>query len=741
MRIAGVGRLTRIGSLAIATAFLMGASPAPPTYQGVQRAVDASLKVLSDGGPAYQPAVVQWTTYFEGLENDLKACSAASTTQARSESFGKLRQKSAELAASNWPAARHVAEELNAWLSPRLTLAAWEDYLIYSIAALPPAKSPEQESGRKGWVSFVRDELDSAMSQFESAPTVIARAQARDRLEFLIDSLTERLHDKAWAPGVSLSQSLGSLYRQPNVVVRADLSTVAPLFNHDVAVTGEVDYKGQRSFVTAGARTGFGLENRDDGIGFINSQLMTSITPVSGFNEEMAARDARAARATQMYYFSATTRDDSELTIHTVLKPTGLVIWPSYKHNVNASIDAAPVQGGGGKRLVASLIGMNRQAIVEKVYEGAIGPIRQNVDQDAMELGTIKTNEAAAERNAALSKYLPGNGSVVVGDVVLQEAAFRSRSNYVEAAGRIQPATEAPHRGATAPMPADLNTVESGVVAVVNLPTVLTNVVPHIVHSRYGDVQNLMIIVKPVPPGTPPKEGIKIQTNVDYASYLKAVEEVSASGAAKATAIRIIVPKRLPEFAADAKGNLAILVHDLAVEFPAPKQKGAFQNLLGSEAKVYRLTSPLAEFAFDFEASPDAPTGGLHVKAKLVDFDAGEKAQILAINDDETKGKPLTAISKGLILQGFELALQAKPIDTSVPRFTNKVELREASKLDPTGWMKVVVTPNLNAPALEPAVAQPAPVANRPATIEGNGEAKVDASKPTLVGANGSGAR
>jgi hypothetical protein len=57
--------------------------------------------------------------------------------------------------------------------------------------------------------------------------------------------------------------------------------------------------------VTAGPKTGFGLIPLDGGIGFYNSQSMFFITLIHDFQQRMA-QDPQGQKATQLYYFTAT---------------------------------------------------------------------------------------------------------------------------------------------------------------------------------------------------------------------------------------------------------------------------------------------------------------------------------------------------------------------------------------------------------------------------------------------------
>ena len=82
--------------------------------------------------------------------------------------------------------------------------------------------------------------------------------------------------------------------------------------------TGPVYRKGYWSQVTAGPKTGFGLLPSDDGIAFYNKQTLVSVTPITDFQNQIAA-DPQGQRAAKLYQFSTTSYDWSELTITTVL--------------------------------------------------------------------------------------------------------------------------------------------------------------------------------------------------------------------------------------------------------------------------------------------------------------------------------------------------------------------------------------------------------------------------------------
>ncbi len=90
------------------------------------------------------------------------------------------------------------------------------------------------------------------------------------------------------------------------------------------------------------------------------------------------------------------------MTIVATLRPDGLRLGPQFRHNVDATITSFKQPGKALGRAVAAMLGMNQAKITQKVYEGAIGKIRQNVVTEAAELGQEKTARGGgrAERPA-----------------------------------------------------------------------------------------------------------------------------------------------------------------------------------------------------------------------------------------------------------------------------------------------------------------------------------------------------
>ena len=173
-----------------------------------------------------------------------------------------------------------------------------------------------------------------------------------------------------------------------------------------------------------------------------------------------------------------------------------------------------------------------------------------------------------------------------------------------------------------------------------------------------------MIVVKAVPAGTPPQEGIEVTKNVDFATFAKKLADSRKPepGTPKTTVLRIVRPKQAPEFSADARGYLVALIRDLQVEVPAPEnqEKGGF---VGAPAKIYRLKVPLAEISLSYKLDTSKP-GTLRVQAKVEEFNPGSDGQVLAIADDETKAAPLSRFSTAFVLGAFR-----RPASTAIDRY------------------------------------------------------------------------
>ncbi len=461
---------------------------------------------------------------------------------------------------------------------------------------------------------------------------------------------------------------MNDLFNRPNLDIAADVPTVAPIFEANLVTTGPVTRKGYTSMVTAGPKTGFGLLPVNGGIAFYNSQSLVSVTPIHDFQQQIE-QDPQGSKAAKLYVFGATTYDWSNLTVTATITPEGLNLSPNSTHNIDAAISSAPTGGHGLERGIAALIGMDRDKITQKVYEGALPKFQQQIPQEAQEEALERISVEQAQRNADLrSKYLIGDDTAAVRDLLIRQLSLSSRPEAIFVGGRFEWRSAPDQRGADSPQPPKLaSTIESGVTADLHLGSLLTSAASGLwLQDKVRSVQNLVIETKAVPPGTPPKDAVSVSQNMSFADYVKAVNAARNAHDARVQALRITRPEQPPEFSTDARGFLVALVKDFQLDVPAPDPQ-AGGNLLGVPAKILRVKSPLVEVAVSYQLDTSTP-GSLRLKGKIQEFNPGTTGEVIAINDDEKQGKPLTRFQSAIVMTAWGARSAAR---TSTSRSTS----------------------------------------------------------------------
>jgi hypothetical protein len=669
----------------------------------VERTIEEIRKSWSSPGAPPQPNRPGWDALFDAVLADLRSYATSANEDDRLAALDHIYQISRAMAAVSWRPGANLREEIRQWLRPRVRVAWARQRLRDHVKGLPPTTEPKVQANRDRWLDFDKTDLGNALRDYDSAATLSLRHAALERIRESLKSLGDRNRERPWWPSRDLEAAVNDLFNRPNIDVSADFSIVEPLFSANLVTSGPVHRKGYVSQVTAGPKTGFGLLASDDGIAFYNSQALTSVTPIWDFQNQVAS-NPQGQRAIRLYQFSATTYDWSELTVTTVLKDTGLELYPSYRHAIDAGIGSAPTPGGGLGRAIANLVGMNQSRINSRVYEGSIGQFRQRIPVEALEEAQERIAGELARRNSDLrARGLRGNGELAIRDFVLKQLSLRSRPEAVFVGGLFEWPGAPGQAGADAPVPFALSTVEPGVAARVHLGSLLSSLVAGVYQrDQVQSVDNLMIAIKPMPPGTPPREGVTITKNADFATYAKAVQAARKPkpGSPSVTTMRIMRPKQPPEFATDARGFLVVMIHDLELEVPAPEEE-AKGGMVGAAAKIYLLKMPQAEIAFSYKVDSPKPDS-LLLHAKVEEFSPGANAQVLAITDDETKGVPLSRFSTGLVIAtvGTRLRMQ-QPVEQALDQLDLRgFKISSLSALDPSGWVRVGLVRKPGAPPL-----------------------------------------
>ncbi len=154
-------------------------------------------------------------------------------------------------------------------------------------------------------------------------------------------------------------------------------------------------------------------------------------------------------------------------------------------------------------------------------------------------------------------------------------------------------------------------------------------------------------------------------------------------------ALRIFRPAQPPEFSTDARGYLVALVHDVQHDVPTPRIREAGGNLLGVPAKILRIKAPLVEVALSYQLDDSTP-GSLRLKGKIQEFNPGTTGEVIAITDDEDKGKPLTRFQSGDRHEALGTKIRSQNIDMNLDQFRLPgFKIQSISPLDPSGWARV----------------------------------------------------
>jgi len=670
------------------------AAKAAKSYHAITRAITEATRPW-DQPDATAPATAPgWRVFFEALKADLETYSTATTSNARLGALGRLYEMNRALAGVAWAPAVPVRSALNEWLYPRVRIA-WAERRLMDFIDAHRADSPGSTEHSASWKRFVDDDLVAALAAYEASKTVQGRRTALKRLTAVLASLRQTNQVVAWPVSTELQAAVENLYNLPNLDVSADVASVSPFLSNNVMTTGPIYRDGYTSMVVAGPKTGFGLLPSDEGIAFYNSQLGNTSTTISDFQNQLE-QDRKGRKVAKLYYFTAASYDQPNLTITAIIRPsTGLALAPAYAHNISAAFNALPVQGKGLARGVLAIIGLNREKLTDKVGQQAFPRIAEGVVTGAEEEAAERIPVAQEEQNAKLRRVLIGNNTAAIKDFRITELSLRSRPTNALVSGKVGHQAIPNAIGADMPQPATLAVPNSGVSADLHISSVLSNVVAGLLQSDdIRGIENLMLVTKAVQPGEPAKEGVTVGRNVDYPTFLKEIDLARAANNPKVGAYRVKKPTVPPEFAADERGFLVVLVKNFQLEVPAPagSERG---GLLGAPSKVIRFVVPTAEFTLSYKVAANGPNPPTELDVKVEDFVPSGNSKVQTILDDESKLTTMGPFQANIALLGFKTKLQQLPIkvplsSVNIPGFL----LAQISPLDPSGWMRVVLMPN-----------------------------------------------
>lgn len=694
--------LTLASGLGLEAAPLPPDGPPPPpnaaraaaSYHAVTKAIDEATRPWDQPGATAPAAAPGWRAFFGELKSELASYASAAEGNVQLASLGRLHKFDMALWSVPWGPVASIRSALDEWLTPRVRIA-WAERRLFDYTSAHRGDSTGSAEHTMAWKRFVDNDLASALAGYEGAKTVQARRAALRKLTGVLAALRSNNRATYWPYSSELQAALDGLYNQPNLDVSADVASVAPFLSNNVVTTGPVARNGYVSQVVAGPKTGFGLLPSDEGIAFYNSQIANTSTPITDFQNQIE-QDRQGRKVAKLYYFTAASYDTPNLTISAIIRPsTGLALAASYAHNVAAGFDALPIQGKGLGRGVLAILGLNRAKLIDKVGGQAFPRIASGVVEGAEEEAAERLPGAAEQQNIKLRRVLVGNNIAAIRDFRITELSLRSRPENALVSGKVGHQAAPDAIGADMPQPPSLAAPNPGVSADLHVSSVLSNVVAGLLQGdELRAVDNLMIVTKALESGRPAAEGVTVGRNVDYATFLRNIDGARAANNPKVTAIRFKKPTAPPEFSADERGYLVVLVKDFRMEVPAPpgSERG---GLLGAPAKVLRFNVPVAEFTLSYKVAANGPYPPTEIDAKVEDFVPSGNSKVQTIFDDETKATTMGPFQGNLALLGFKNKLQQVPIKVpltslNIPGFS----LMGISPLDPSGWMRVVLSPN-----------------------------------------------
>jgi hypothetical protein len=270
-----------------------------------------------------------------------------------------------------------------------------------------------------------------------------------------------------------------------------------------------------------------------------------------------------------------------------------------------------------------------------------------------------------------------------MGKFGLQRVAMRSQPAVAQVTGDVN-WLGAPRAAGAGVQPSPFQTYEPGITVDVHLASALTNLLRGAYEQQeVKDVHSYMVETGLAPADRPMKEQVKLTPNPTDEEFYASVAAGLESKDANRRTIRIFKPEQPPVATVDAKGRLVFLVKDLKIDIPTQP------NL--PPAKAYRIESPRAEFVVSLEVQP-VPGAPPRVAANVEDVDLGGQSKGYMLGEGDPK--PLNLVQRQILTAGLAGGLEKRQFDFLAPDLSLPgVEVTRTSPLDPSGWMRVVLTP------------------------------------------------
>ena len=642
------------------------AAPATPSYQGVERTIQVDPSSLVEPGAAAQPNRPGWDALFDALLDDLRLTPRPKArrivwqrwiTSIRSRASGHGR-----LAAGREPA-RGSQAVASAPGPPGVGQAPAERD---GCKPCRPPAIPNVQANRSRWVDFVQNDLGNALRDYDAAATVAQRRPLCTAFMSRSSSLAER------KPEAALVAVVGARGRGQRPVQPAQSRHRGRCEHRRAALQRQPGR--DRAGPAQGIRLA-GHRRPQDRLRPAAQRRRHRVLQQSAVHQRDAdlglsepdRRGPAGPGAAKLYQFSATTYDWAELTITTVLKaPVSdlAVLHATRSTRPSLGADRGWRAGPRDRRPDRDGPGEDQRRRSTKGRSASSGSrSRSRPRRKAQERIAAET----AKRNADLrAKGLVGNDTV--GDPRFPDHAALAA---VAARGRLRrrplPVAQAhPGKlGADAPQPRKLATTRTRRHG--RRPSRLAAGQPggraSTSASKVRSVKNLMIVIKDVPPGTPPRDAVKSPRMSISRPIAKAVDDARKPkpGSPKDDRPADHPPAAAARVQHRCPGVPGRLIHDLQLDVPAPEEE-AKGGIVGAAAKIYRIKMPLAEVALSYQVDSSTPDA-LQLQAKVEDFNSGHQRGSAGDHRRRNQGRCPLAFSAAFVLGAIGGKIRTQPID------------------------------------------------------------------------------
>lgn len=659
----------------------LGANAAP-TY----RAVLEHLEKIPSGSTHLKEAASK-------LQTDLKKLVTTKDLDARVAAYESLEQQAAWFESQSAESASvETGKALARWVEPRLKAIRYAVSARDTVNRVDSGLTPEYKEVYNTLVLPLVDSLE----QYEAADKVGLRFDAREKVRALVSKLSDKLTELNWPDAGKIIEAIESRWESPNLLITVSAEGLKPLLDRSIVNNEAIQYKGRVSYVTPGDRQGYGLIPSDDSLAFYVRQAMTSVTPVTDFEQQVQSNQGGRI-LTRAYALGNTIQNDSILTMSFAVRPTGVAMTPSYENNVQPQLSIAPRQGGGLTRMVMGIAGMSQQRVVNEIYNRSIGQIQSETAVNSKELGQLRANEAASELNDSLKSFARSEDSLAFDKIVAERIKTRTEPTHIHAETRVLYDVKGIRSIGPLDVPPPLDPVDDRyITAALHVPNVMENLAANFFEeiSKRGKAT---IAFLPDNDGDGALE-VEIQSGQELlhmavGESLRITKEPKGAKLASGApfgAITISEQKLVPHFSMDDKGHLVMLFKAFKMDIAAPALTMFSDGRLGG---AIRIDSPGAELDMEIINLPASGGQPERLALKVHSFQLDPRSKIYAYTEAGKEPTELSAFRKATVLAAASGFLASRPLDLPLDalRFGDKVKVVKVAPIGKLGWYQFVV--------------------------------------------------